>query len=106
MKTLTLADQQTRVVRPIPVARASTVDFIWADRIGVLVGAGGIVILAYLWALAAIAAGVPGANHLLQHEIGPGLECDFAAASSVWLFLRMIDLAARGPAQRARHAKR
>jgi len=102
MKSLTLEVQQASLARPSRVARASASQLIWADKVGILTGAGGFAIIAYLWALAAIAAGVHGANYLLQHEIGLGLECDFAAASSVWLFLRMIDLAAQGPAQRAR----
>ena len=102
MKSLTLEVQQASLARPSRVARAPAAHFIWADKIGILTSAGGFAILAYIWALAAIAAGVHGANHLMQHEIGLGLECDFAAASSVWLFLRMIDLAVHGPAQRAR----
>jgi hypothetical protein len=105
MEILTSDIQETGVVERPRAARAATVDFIWADKAGILIGASGCAIMAYLWALAVIAAGLHGANHLFQHEIGPGLECDFAAASSMWVFLRMVDLASGGPRRRARRGK-
>jgi hypothetical protein len=87
---------------PAPALRRSALDFIWADKTALLVGAGGLAILGYIWGLAVVAAGVSGGNYFMQHEIGLGLECDFAAASSIWFFLRTIDMAAGGPARRAR----
>ena len=81
METIALASQQTPIARPSRVARASAPHFIWADKVGILTSAGGFAILAYLWGLAAIAAGVHGANHLMQHEIGLGLRMRFRRRS-------------------------
>jgi len=99
---MTLTYESVSAVRPMRAARASAPDLIWADKVGIFVSVGGLAFLAYLWGLAVIAAGLSGGNHLLQHEIGLGLQCDFAAASSIWLFLRVVDLAAGGPWRRAR----
>lgn len=105
MEALTLEDRIARPTRT-SIIRQPTVDFMWADKTGLLIGASGLAILAYLWALAALATGVSGANHLMQHEIALGLECDFAIASSVWFFLRTVDMATGGPRRRARRATR
>ena len=102
---------EDRVAKPAPAARAPVIrrsapDFIWADKAAILVGVGGLAILAYVWGLVVVAAGVSGGNYFMQHEIGLGLQCDFVAASSIWFFLRAIDMAVGGPARRARLRKR
>lgn len=84
--------------------RVAAIDLIWADKVGLYLAALGLAVIGYLWTLAAIGAGVNGANHLLQHEIRPALACDFALAASIWLVFRAADWAFGGPRRRARRA--
>ena len=87
-------------------ARTIAIDLIWADKVGIFLAALGLVFIAYIWALAAIAAGVSGADHLLQYEIRQALACDLALAASLWLFFRTVDWMTGGPRRRARRARR
>ena len=88
-----------RTFRPIAI------DLIWADKVGIYLAALGLFVIAYIWTLAAIAAGMNGANYLLQHEIRPALVCDFVLAASIWLCFRAVDWAAGGPRRRARRIR-
>jgi len=104
MEATTFAD--IRGARASRAARTVTLDLIWADKVGLYLAALGLAFIAYLWALAAISAGMSGANYLLQHEIRQALVCDAALATSLWLFFRMADWAVGGPARRARRRAR
>jgi len=83
------------------IARKS-IGFIWADKIGLVLMAAGLTVIAYLWFVAAIAVGVTGANNLARHEIALGLEIDFLVASFFWVALTAIDFAIGGPRRRRR----
>jgi len=86
--------------------RTLTIQLIWADKVGIYLGMLGLVFIAYIWAMAALAAGISGADHLLQYEIRQALACDFALAASLWFFFRMADWATGGPRRRARRRPR
>ena len=100
MKASTLLD--VRGVAAPRAARTVAIDLIWADKVGIYLAALGLVFIAYIWSMAAMAAGVSGANHILQDEIGDALACDLAIAASFWLFFRAADWAVGGPRRRAR----
>jgi hypothetical protein len=85
----------------VPDPRANE-GVVFADKAGIIVMAAGFAAIAYIWAVAVIAAGLWGADHLLAHELGFGLRCDLALAAPVWLTLRAIDLAKGGPWKRRR----
>lgn len=87
-------------------ARTATLDLIWADKVGLYMAALGLVFIAYIWSMAAMAAGVSGANHIMQHEICDALACDLAIAASFWLFFRAADWAFGGPRRRAKQRAR
>jgi hypothetical protein len=87
-------------------ARTASLNLIWADKVGIYMAALGLVFMAYLWSMAAMAAGVSGANHIMQHEIRDALACDLAIAASFWLFFRAADWAVGGPRRRARRRAR
>jgi len=83
------------------VAR-NRIDFMWADKVGLVLLAVGVAVIGCLWVIAAIAAGTAGANHLARCEIALGLETDFVVAAVFWAALVTIDFALGGPKRRAR----
>jgi hypothetical protein len=89
-----------RTIRPIAI------EIIWADKVGLYLAALGLAVIGYIWTLAAIAAGMKGANYLMQHEIRPAVLGDVALAGSIWLFFRATDWAIGGPRRRARRTGR
>jgi hypothetical protein len=82
-----------------------SIHFIWADKVGLVLAAAGLAVIAYLWAVAAIAVGVTGANNLARHEIALGLEIDFLVASLFWVAMTAVDFAIGGPRRRRRSQK-
>ena len=86
-------------------ARTVTVNLIWADKVGLYLAGFGLGVIAWLWGLAAIATGVAGADHLMQHEIRQALAVDMTLAAGLWLFFRATDWLVGGPRRRARRAR-
>ena len=87
-------------------ARTITVDLIWADKVGLYLAGMGLGVIAWLWILAAIATGMNGANHLMEHEIRQALAVDMAVAASIWLVFRTADWLVGGPRRRAKRRAR
>ena len=86
--------------------RTFAIHLIWADKVGIYMATLGLVFIAYIWSMAAMAAGVSGANHIMQHEIRDALACDLAIAATFWAFFRAADWAVGGPRRRARRRAR
>jgi hypothetical protein len=76
-------------------ARADASDddgLLFADKVGIGIGAAGFAIIVYLWLLAVIAAGFPAADHLLAHASGFATQWDLAIAVGVWAVLRIVHI--------------
>ncbi len=104
MEATTFVD--TRGAAAPRAVRTPTINLIWADKAGLYLAALGLVFIAYVWSMAAVAAGVSGANHIMQDELQQALLCDLALAASLWIFLRAADWVVGGPRRRARSRAR
>jgi hypothetical protein len=90
---------RSRAERSIPLVPDPTANakLNRADKVGLILGSVGLGLMAYVWLVTMIAAGIDGANHVLAREMGLGLQCDFVVAAPVWIVLRTVDFVCHLP---------
>lgn len=75
--------------------------FIWADKIAFFLAFLWGALLAMFWLAAAVICGTPGGNNLIRAIAVPALETGAALIISLWVVLRIADVAAGGRRRRS-----
>ena len=74
--------------------------FTWADKVAFFLGAGWVALILIVWFAAVMICGEVAGTNLVRITIVQALWTGTAFVGSAWMALRLIDLAARGPARR------
>jgi hypothetical protein len=74
--------------------------FMWADKVAFFLAAGWVAIILALWFAAVMICGDAAGTNLVKTTIVQAVDMGAALVGSAWMAMRLIDLAAKGPARR------
>jgi len=75
--------------------------FIWADKIALFLAFLWGALLVIFWLAAIVICGAPGGNNLFRTIAGQAIDAGAALIASLWVVLRIADLAAGGRRRRS-----